>query len=171
MKRILTISTLAIAACVGFTSVASAADPSATSVNSGTVTALCSVTTDGDQVFAATTTAINGVDFTTKLSSTNTFSTLCNTASSTVKIDGTPTTIQYGGDPSVGYAVAATTQNVYTNVPNQNVGIATSSSIAAAHGYSATPAVLTVSPYVWAKPGKVLQNGEYVVTIKATITP
>jgi hypothetical protein len=172
MKRILTISTLAIAACLSFNSVARAEDSSATSTHTGTVAPTCSITSDGAKTFTTVTTTINGVAFPTKLTSTGKFKTLCNTASSSIVISQDPaTSYSKTADPSVGYFVTGPS-DVYGNIPTLPVPVATpTAAITAAHGYSATPSELTVSPYVEAKTNRILEATSYTVVLKATLTP
>jgi hypothetical protein len=169
MKRIIAASTLAVAACVGFTSAAKA-DLTAPSTHTGTVVPLCSVTSDGiNKTFTQVTTVLNGVAFPTKLTSNGIFYTLCNTASSTVTLTNNGSSYPATADPSVGYQITGTNSQYVLNTADNPNPIATAASLTATHSYSTTPGQLLVAPYVEAKPGKVLEKGTYTVSILATI--
>jgi hypothetical protein len=178
MKRIIAISTLAVAACVGFSSVANAADPSAISTQSGTVAATCSVTGTDSTTTTPTTSNINGVDFPTAITLTGgKFTTLCNTASSTIKVEkNAAPTVPTGTGAQTGQVVTydlSGSGTVYSAVGflTTGIGIDTIKTGTAVHSYSTIPSDLTVAVKVAAPPTQILQNGTYTVVLKATLTP
>ena len=177
MKRIIAVSTLAIAACVGFSSAASAQAVTGTSTHSGAVIAACSVTSNAPATFTQITTSINGVSFPTSLTSTGKFTTLCNTALNTTTVEKNATATVPTGQPApaITFDLSATGTSAYVGngILGTNLVFATAvpTSAAVAHGYSTTPSDLDVAVKVAAQSGKILQDGTYTVVLKATVTP
>lgn len=177
MKRIIAVSTLAVATLVGFSSAANAAD--ATSNHTGTVAATCSVTT-ADVAFTTTNTTINTVAFPTALTSTGAFKTLCNNTSTVMTVDNfvgvTGTAFPVDATPVVKYTLTTAAVGVYAAGLLGESTIATPASVvsrtgATTHAYSATPSDLNVAVSVTPIGGKILQDGAYKVSLKATLTP
>jgi hypothetical protein len=176
MKRIIAVSTLAIAACFGFSSAASAGLTD-TSSHSGTVAATCSVTGTAGTLAATVTNQVTlgGTNFPAELVSTGgKFTTLCNTASSGIQVEKNvaPTVPTGQTAPTVTYDLSGLA-GVYpaASFLTTGIGIDTVKTGTAVHSYSATPADLGVAVKVAAQSGKILQDGTYTVVLKATLTP
>jgi hypothetical protein len=174
MNKILAISTLAIAACLSFNSVAKAEDSSATSTHTGTVAPTCSVTAVNG-TFTATNVTINGVEFPKSLASTGgKFTTLCNTASSAISIGNDVTLTTYPDriyTPTITYHLTAPS-TVYPSLDTtSHIPLATKTTATAVHGYSTNPSDIGITMKVVAPSNKILQAGRYEIFMKATLTP
>jgi hypothetical protein len=174
MKRIIAISTLAIATLVGFSSAANAADD--TSTHSGTVTSVCSVKATAGTFGTDTKTTFNNVDFPTSLkSSGGKFETLCNNSSNTIKVENiaADNVLPTGfAAPTVTYTLANPTGGYVGNaILGADKAIDTETNGTVAHGFTTTTSDLGVVVKVAAPADKILQEGLYKVKMKATLTP
>jgi hypothetical protein len=189
MKRIIAVSTLAVATLVGFSSVANAAD-TGISTHEGTVAKTCAViATNGTLAPVANNIAAVGGNFPKVLSSATAdtgtpgkFVTLCNTDPSQITISVGTVTVPAG---QVGHttAVALTSPSatVYpaaflaTTSAVAPAVIPNTSSTAVAHAFSALPTDLNVTVKITADTGKVLVGsaaaGSYSVPVTATLVP
>jgi hypothetical protein len=179
MKRIPILALITVAGCIGL---AIEAKADTTSTNSGAVTPSCSIT-GSPGTFTPNTNIINGANFPTELTSNASpgkFTTLCNTASSGIKIEVTtfsksnPST-QGGGVYDITYSLSADSPSAY--VGNNILGngneisdaVITNGSIG--HGFSGTPSELKVAGKIKAAPRKILGKGNYSIVITASLTP
>jgi hypothetical protein len=175
MKRIIAVSTLAVATLVGFNSAASAADD--TSTHTGTVTSVCSVKATNGTFATDTSESVNGVTFPKSLVSTSgKFETLCNKASNDITVENTGTNdLPTGaGAPTVKYSLTATSGAYFTGstgILGADVALATASTGTIAHGFTNAAAPLNVVVKVAAPENKILEQGTYTVRMKATVTP
>ena len=172
MKRIIAVSTLAVATLVGFSSAASA--QTAESTHTGTVLATCSVTSNMPQTFSQNTTLINGVAFPTLLTSAGKFTTLCNTVSSNITVaqQQAPTFPNNQKAPTVTYDLSGS-NTVYpsSGFLATAIPIGTSTTGIAVHAFSNSSTDLNVGVKVAAAANTILQSGDYSVILKATLTP
>ena len=172
MKRIIAVSTLAVATLVGFSSAASA--QTADSTHTGSVAATCSVTSNMPQTFSQNTTLINGVAFPTSLTSSGIFTTLCNTASTNITVEQkqAPSFPANQKAPTITYDLSGSS-TVYpaSGFLTTAIPIGTPKTSPAVHAFSTTPTDLTVGVKVAAAPNTILASGAYSVTLKATFTP
>jgi hypothetical protein len=175
MKRIIAVSTLAVATLVGFNSAASAADVTDTSTHSGTVTSVCSVKATNGTFATDASVTVNSVVFPTSLVSTGgKFETLCNKASNAISVANSGTNLlpTGAGTPTVTYDLAATSGAYTSNgILGTGKAIATASSGTIDHGFTNAAAPLGVVVKVAAPDTKILQEGTYTVAITATLTP
>jgi hypothetical protein len=174
MKRIIAVSTLAVATLVGFSSAASAADD--TSVHAGTVTSVCSVKATNGAFGTDAKVTVNNVDFPTSLVSTGgKFETLCNKASNDITVTNisVDNLLPTGaGAPTVKYNLTATSGAYLGNtILGVDKALATDSTGTIAHGFTSDVAPLGVVVKVAAPDTKILQEGTYTVKMKATVTP
>jgi hypothetical protein len=174
MKRIIAISTLAVVACFGFSSAANAADVSDISTHSGTVTSVCSVKATAGDFVTDGKAPVNGVDFPTSLKSTGgKFETLCNKSSNNITVEnsGTNTLPTGAAAPTVTYALTATSGAYADNAILGTKSITTQATGTVSHGFTNSTSALNVSVKVAAPNDKILEQGSYIVPIKATLTP
>jgi hypothetical protein len=173
MKRIIAISTLVVAACFGFSSVANAAgEATGTSTQTGSVTAACSVTGNNSNATSSTTKNVGGVEFPTAITlSGGNFKTLCNTSNSSVSIAQDSVSVPAGQVPAVTYTLNGPAVYSAALTGAADVAIATPTNGNAAHGFSDEPSTLGVSVKIAAPASQILQNGSYTVVLKATVTP
>jgi hypothetical protein len=174
MKRIIAISTLALATLVGFSSAANAADD--TSTHSGTVESVCSVKATVGAFVTDGKANVNGVDFPTSLKSKDgKFETLCNKSTNNIKVENIAADpLPAGaGAPTVTYDLAGISGGYLNNASTTATGtdIATATTGAVEHGFTTTTSNLGVVVKVAAPTGKILQEGKYTVKMKATLTP
>jgi hypothetical protein len=180
MNRIIPI--LAILAVAGFVGLASEAKAgtTASSTNSGSVTATCSVTA-APGTLVGTPNTINGGNFPTELTSNanpGKFTTLCNTVSSGISIEVTgfsktdPGT--QGGKPyDVTYSLSANNPSAYVGntIIGTDISDANPKTGTIGHAFSSTPSELIVAGKIKSAPGKILGKGNYSISITATLTP
>jgi hypothetical protein len=178
MKRIPILAMIAVAGCIGLAIEAKA--QTASSSNSGSVTANCSVTASAGTL-VGTTNIINGGNFPTELTSNASpgrFTTLCNTASSGISIELTnfsksnPTT-QGGGPYTVTYSLSANSPSAYVGntILGTDISDAAPQTGSIGHAFSSTASELIVSGKIKSTPGKILGKGNYSIAITATLTP
>jgi hypothetical protein len=175
MKRIIAISTLAIATLIGFSSAANAAADTDTSIHTGAVASVCSVkATPGDFVTDGKL-PVNGVDFPTSLKSTGgKFETLCNKATNSIIVENTGTNVlpTGAGAPTVTYTLNTPTGGYVNNtILAADTAIATPTTGTVDHGFTAATSNFGVVVKVAAPATKILQEGTYTVAIKTTLTP
>lgn len=178
MKRIIAVSTLAVATCLGFNSAVNA--QTATSTHTGAVAKTCAVTATNGTLTPVTNT-INGGNFPKVLSSATSdggtpgkFTTLCNTDPSQISVAvGTILVPNGQTGQSVNYTLSATGTVYPATFLTNYASTATAGSTAVAHAFSDTPTDITVSAKITAGAGKVLVGSttNYVVPIIATLTP
>lgn len=177
MKRIIAISTLAVATLVGFSSAANAAPDTDTSTHSGTVASVCSVKATAGDFVTDGKVDVNGVDFPTSLKSTGgKFETLCNKSTNNIKVENiaADNLLPTGaGAPTVTYDLAGISGGYVGNATTTASGtaIATATSGAVEHGFTTSTSNLGVVVKVAAPATKILQEGTYTVKMKATLTP
>lgn len=181
MNRISIFAFWTVVGCFAFNSAAIAAPVTATSTSTATVAKKCSITTEiTDILLVASSTTINGASFPIELTSNGNpgkFTTLCNTSSSgiAVRVTSVPNAALIGGGPyTTTYSLSATAPSAY--VGNAILGTEMAANVirngTIGHSFSSSPSELLVSSKV--KPTsttQVLADGEYTVTIRATLTP
>jgi hypothetical protein len=177
MNRIIPILAITVAGFVGLANAAQAGTP-ANSTSSGTVAPTCSVTALPGTL-TPTTNIINGGNFPTELTSNanpGKFTTLCNTATSTIKVQRL-SSVSYPGDQggviTYSYSLSATGTSAYvgnTILANGITGT-TIKTGSISHAFSTTPSDLIVSVKANVANGYILGEGDYGVSIKATLTP
>jgi hypothetical protein len=175
MKRIIAISTLAIATLIGFSSAANAAADTDTSIHTGTIGSVCSVKATNGAFGTDAKSNVNGVDFPTSLISTGgKFETLCNKATNNITVENTgvnalPTG---AGAPTVTYTLATATGGYVNNaILGADKAIATPTNGTVDHGFTVATSDFGVVVKVAAPATKILQEGTYTVAIKTTLTP
>jgi hypothetical protein len=184
MKRILIVSTLAIATLVGFSSVASSAD-TGVSTHSGTAPKTCAVTaTNGTLAPVANNIVAVGGNFPKVLSSATAdggtpgkFTTLCNSERGVISISVGTVIVPAGQTGETTTFKLSATGGVYPAgflLPEYDSS-ATVGTNQVRHAYSETPTDLNVSAKITADTGKVLVGStaanSYSVPITATLTP
>jgi hypothetical protein len=181
MKRIIAVSTLAVATCLGFTSAAKA-DTTATSTHSGKVTPTCAVAAVSGLLGAVANTNgfVNG-NFPKVLSSSGAaggvegaFMTLCNTDPSQISVAVGTVTVPAGQTGHTTEFALFGSGTVYPTAFLTNyASTTTASSTAVTHAFSDSPAIITVTAKITAATGKVLVGSTtaYSVPITATLTP
>lgn len=179
MKRIIAVSTLAVATLVGFSSAASA-QVTATSEHKGTVVATCAVTGIGGTFTATGNTPFNIVNFPSELISSGKFTTLCNTATSGIKVAKTIVTVPTDQVPAPDVTFTTTSDStpaVYTGAIIGTSGTGATAELTgnAVHRFNSATSDLNVAVKVTAPAGKILQgnatNDNYRVVLTATLTP
>jgi hypothetical protein len=150
----------------------------ATSTNSSILASGCSIKAFPGTL-APNTNLVNGVNFPTELTSNASpgkFSTLCTTATNVIKVQrlGSVTAPgDQGGVVTYSYDLSATGTSAYignlllgTNITGTGIR---SGSIS--HGFTQTASDLIVSVKAKVATGYILGEGDYAVSVKATLTP
>jgi hypothetical protein len=178
MKRILALAIFAVAACVGFNSAASA--ETATATFSGTITPTCTIT-GADAPFNSSDSEsinVNGTLFPRRFKAISKFTTLCNTASSSITVEknaapiapasaGAPVYVLLTQNSASAYAGNSILNN---GAPGFSIDTVRTGTIS--HNYGTTPSDLDVFVQFGDSAGsKILPAGNYTVVMKATLTP